>query len=161
MDLKALKIGAFTEQNYKNWKQFTTDGALYIISERVLLLNKITKIESNSQHILQAIDSINGAFTEQNYKNWKQFTTATCCSSQHSRVLLLNKITKIESNSQQVLEPPTALLRCFYWTKIQNLKAILNSYCLQGAAFDGAFTEQRYKIWKQFSTYGGKYLRPH
>ena len=153
----------------------------------MLLLNKITKIESNSQRHhqqaqcrdgcfywtklqkLKAIHNLkssfalepNGAFTEQNYKNWKQFTTATCCSSQHSRVLLLNKITKIESNSQQVLEPPTALLRCFYWTKIQNLKAILNSYCLQGAAFDGAFTEQRYKIWKQFSTYGGKYLRPH
>ena len=41
---------------------------------------------------------------------------------------------------------------CFYWTKIQNLKAILNKTDNYERKFEGAFTEQRYKIWKQFST---------
>ena len=43
-------------------------------------------------------------------------------------VLLLNKITKIESNSQLHLLLSRLHFRCFDRTKIQNLKAILNKY---------------------------------
>ena len=55
----------------------------------VLLLNKITKIESNSQPLLPvfAMDSV---------------------------VLLLNKITKIESNSQLLCRRSPVTHWCFY-----------------------------------------------
>ena len=122
------QLGAFTEQNYKNWKQFTTTSPTSTMQRWVLLLNKITKIESNSQRgniafnyykgcfywtKLQKLKAIHnccdripkkayGAFTEQNYKNWKQFTTCVCFD-----------------------EPRHG---CFYWTKLQKLKAIHNSY---------------------------------
>ena len=69
----------------------------------VLLLNKITKIESNSQ---------------QNNKIDKN----------GNEVLLLNKITKIESNSQLAIADNAIVTGCFYWTKLQKLKAILNIY---------------------------------
>ena len=144
--------GAFTEQNYKNWKQFTTFGHIWKWTDGVLLLNKITKIESNSQLVasmstpslrcfywtkLQKLKAIHntemladklsaGAFTEQNYKNWKQFTTYDGLSDDDIMVLLLNKITKIESNSQHTIQPTSSRLRCFYWTKLQKLKAIHN-----------------------------------
>ena len=144
----------------------------------MLLLNKITKIESNSQltplppcHTvrcfywtkLQKLKAIHnnygyvrinftGAFTEQNYKNWKQFTTSGVVDAAVCVVLLLNKITKIESNSQL---NPVALnepARCFYWTKLQKLKAIHNHRGQQSLSSMGAFTEQNYKNWKQFTT---------
>ena len=153
---------------------------------QVLLLNKITKIESNSQPTtyvtlqgrrcfywtklqkLKAIHNENGnfntaftgAFTEQNYKNWKQFTTRKRKLNKKLVVLLLNKITKIESNSQ--LTPPQCPehSRCFYWTKLQKLKAIHNLRPDGTQAHPGAFTEQNYKNWKQFTTWRYKYRRP-
>ena len=145
--------GAFTEQRYKIWKQFYTVGNNNMILGLVLLLNKDTKFESNSQltsdflgkpkwcfywtkiQNLKAILNLSnvrivgvlGAFTEQRYKIWKQFSTQNGKWNPSPKVLLLNKDTKFESNSQPIVTSPTLLPRCFYWTKIQNLKAILNS----------------------------------
>ena len=125
--------------------------------EPVLLLNKITKIESNSQQIggsnewpdgcfywtklqkLKAIHNLHahilpdkrGAFTEQNYKNWKQFTTNDTQTAYQIEVLLLNKITKIESNSQPRATTAIKAEGCFYWTKLQKLKAIHNATPMQ------------------------------
>ena len=144
----------------------------------MLLLNKDTKFESNSQLILstpsagmgcfywtkiQNLKAIlnlieatgrpnNGAFTEQRYKIWKQFSTTTNWRCTMTMVLLLNKDTKFESNSQPASVTLVASMWCFYWTKIQNLKAILNYLVTEVSRLIGAFTEQRYKIWKQFST---------
>ena len=122
-------VGAFTEQNYKiesnsqpktsptcthqwcfywtklqNWKQFTTLGNLCFSIASVLLLNKITKLKAIHNSLLWYECMVVGAFTEQNYKNWKQFTTARASEELAKMVLLLNKITKIESNSQP--QPP-------------------------------------------------------
>ena len=119
--------GAFTEQNYKNWKQFTTQCSAIGCFHPVLLLNKITKIESNSQPFRKAI-----------FERWK--------------VLLLNKITKIESNSQQNYRSYLFVNWCFYWTKLQKLKAIHNKNASWPILVIGAFTEQNYKNWKQFTT---------
>ena len=93
-----------------------------------------------------------GAFTEQRYKIWKQFSTGVPSGTWRLSVLLLNKDTKFESNSQPLPSSDVLANRCFYWTKIQNLKAILNCMRPCGNVLQGAFTEQRYKIWKQFST---------
>ena len=144
----------------------------------VLLLNKDTKFESNSQPCLTYLEAYagcfywtkiqnlkailnsasfwaklnEGAFTEQRYKIWKQFSTTARISIATSTVLLLNKDTKFESNSQRGAYGYHQAARCFYWTKIQNLKAILNHEPQRWRLLLGAFTEQRYKIWKQFST---------
>ena len=144
----------------------------------MLLLNKITKIESNSQRAqhstemrarcfywtklqkLKAIHNLKepmkelmeGAFTEQNYKNWKQFTTLVLWCAKVAWVLLLNKITKIESNSQRVFLCISESGGCFYWTKLQKLKAIHNLDVDKPTSNKGAFTEQNYKNWKQFTT---------
>ena len=93
-----------------------------------------------------------GAFTEQNYKNWKQFTTQLHRNLGNAVVLLLNKITKIESNSQPAQEYAHQIIGCFYWTKLQKLKAIHNNGAARNTIVAGAFTEQNYKNWKQFTT---------
>ena len=148
-----IGIGAFTEQRYKIWKQFSTCKWRFEIKALVLLLNKDTKFESNSQHrfnemmcvigcfywtkiqnlkaILNkcecSVTGVVGAFTEQRYKIWKQFSTPAARYSTITLVLLLNKDTKFESNSQPMRANALQSFGCFYWTKIQNLKAILNA----------------------------------
>ena len=92
------------------------------------------------------------AFTGQRYKIWKQITTACCNFVVPDRLLLLVKDTKFESKSQLTGKVLLLELDCFYWSKIQNLKA--NHNCRLNFIFlkSIAFTGQRYKIWKQITT---------
>ena len=113
---------------------------------------KIQNLKAILNPLIWKIGLTKGAFTEQRYKIWKQFSTVRRISNLSERVLLLNKDTKFESNSQLKPIKKQRVPWCFYWTKIQNLKAILNDNRSNLQSLSGAFTEQRYKIWKQFST---------
>ena len=92
------------------------------------------------------------AFTGQRYKIWKQITTFNLINVSLIALLLLVKDTKFESKSQLWSATTTHNLNCFYWSKIQNLKANhnLSSQFLRWRHI--AFTGQRYKIWKQITT---------
>ena len=169
---------AFTGQRYKIWKQITTTTAKLLVINQLLLLVKDTKFESKSQRSASSLtgqpdcfywskiqnlkanhncalvykQSNRIAFTGQRYKIWKQITTL--CSRHRSLLwlLLLVKDTKFESKSQlggNVLPIP---IDCFYWSKIQNLKANHNCTWQSCQLWLIAFTGQRYKIWKQITT---------
>ena len=146
---------AFTGQRYKIWKQITTLLGVYAANKVLLLLVKDTKFESKSQ----PDSAVNGyyrdcfywskiqnlkanhnsssfaleiaiiAFTGQRYKIWKQITTCRGLWADVWRLLLLVKDTKFESKSQQGTKGSQGSIDCFYWSKIQNLKANHNSIC--------------------------------
>ena len=117
--------GCHQSQNYKIWKQFTTNhtivfgmNALLSITKlqnlkaihnnlaawrarNVVVINhKTTKFESNSQQSSTETACISSCYQSQNYKIWKQFTT-----------------------NAMTLKYPSLLLSI---TKLQNLKAIHN-----------------------------------
>ena len=113
---------------------------------------KLQKLKAIHNKRVLFTSKVGGAFIEQNYKNWKQFTTVYDGITNRLLVLLLNKITKIESNSQLSYYGSIITLWCFYWTKLQKLKAIHNIMLTQTKSIKGAFIEQNYKNWKQFTT---------
>ena len=169
---------AFTGQRYKIWKQITTNGCGCRHHYWLLLLVKDTKFESKSQltaflrycendcfywskiQNLKANHNHNAwnarnvyiAFTGQRYKIWKQITTARKTCVFHYKLLLLVKDTKFESKSQLRMFIGPFYSYCFYWSKIQNLKANHNKFVQSIASPFIAFTGQRYKIWKQITT---------
>ena len=69
------------------------------------------------------------------------------------QLLLLVKDTKFESKSQLDDNWKQYPKYCFYWSKIQNLKANHNVAVAEHANDAIAFTGQRYKIWKQITTF--------
>ena len=111
----------------QNLKAILNNVGCSRLRHMVLLFDKDTKFESNSQRII-------------------------VITYLRSRVLLFDKDTKFESNSQHSVCITLCISGCFYLTKIQNLKAILNYRLSVFYAVGGAFIWQRYKIWKQFST---------
>ena len=145
----------------------------------LLLLVKDTKFESKSQQLafqpgtsyycfywskiqnLKANHNVNNgwrlsvkiAFTGQRYKIWKQITTLASTSELWVVLLLLVKDTKFESKSQRAGSSFVGSLDSFYWSKIQNLKANHNNITDHIITFSIAFTGQRYKIWKQITTF--------
>ena len=169
---------AFTGQRYKIWKQITTDRTNIVYEIGLLLLVKDTKFESKSQLGLpdffkhpdcfywskiqnlkanhndgsQGQVMVEIAFTGQRYKIWKQITTFFVAGASGRSLLLLVKDTKFESKSQPCRAHLLKHGNCFYWSKIQNLKANHNNKWLQPALQQIAFTGQRYKIWKQITT---------
>ena len=90
----------YQSQNYKIWKQFTTQSSLLnlrllllsitklqnlkaihnislseVIYRGVVINHKTTKFESNSQQDNDAYSALISCYQSQNYKIWKQFTT--------------------------------------------------------------------------------------
>ena len=115
----------YQSQNYKIWKQLTTDKSCsiwaykllsitklqnlkaihnHLLSEElhhiVVINHKTTKFESNSQLLAGAIGVSISCYQSQNYKIWKQFTT---------------------SFNHNIYNVPSLSI-----TKLQNLKAIHN-----------------------------------
>ena len=97
---QAFKARCYQSQNYKIWKQFTTQSPPYIIKASLLSITKLqklkaihnsnastattspvvinhktTKFESNSQLRQLAECPTKCCYQSQNYKIWKQFTT--------------------------------------------------------------------------------------
>ena len=154
---------------------------MYIVSFFLLLFLKVkdTNFESNSQHGLSRTSRISGCFWKskiqilkaihntysvnnefdtavsesQRYKFWKQFTTkfprtVTCLA-----LFLKVKDTNFESNSQPTLCAERQSHRCFWKSKIQILKAIHNELYWRLEIHKAVSESQRYKFWKQFTTY--------
>ena len=68
--------GCYQSQNYKIWKQFTTQVAYLAVVCQVVINRKTTKFESNSQLSDSSNCWMMCCYQSQNYKIWKQFTTA-------------------------------------------------------------------------------------
>ena len=169
---------AFTGQRYKIWKQITTNEDGTVMYGKLLLLVKDTKFESKSQQHSLLIGIVSHcfywskiqnlkanhnllrffvtakkiAFTGQRYKIWKQITTDASLGCMPITLLLLVKDTKFESKSQLFVVLSKIIPYCFYWSKIQNLKANHNRGQFISSVKAIAFTGQRYKIWKQITT---------
>ena len=139
-------------QRYKIWEQFTTCLSLLILLLWLFQDDKDTKFESNSQRPPKHPPPNPVVSGRQRYKIWEQFTTARCGNQVTPRLFQDDKDTKFESNSQHALPRAYALSRCFRTTKIQNLRAIHNSFV--GWFIDNYVVSgrQRYKIWEQFTT---------
>ena len=119
-------MGCYQSQNYKIWKQFTT-GKLYSYCTQELLsiaklqnlkaihnvecysgfakwvvINcKTTKFESNSQLLEEVEAKERCCYQSQNYKIWKQFTTAWLLTAICVPLLSIAKLQNLKSNSQQ------------------------------------------------------------
>ena len=177
--IRGTTFVVFEWQRYKFWKQFTTFGCFYHSSTKLFSNDKDTNFESNSQlkllghleklccfrmtkiQILKAIHNLGSSdlhpaivvFEWQRYKFWKQFTTSEL-SSINSLLLFSNdKDTNFESNSQHYLNGDRERFGCFRMTKIQILKAIHNVIRRFRLNSEVVFEWQRYKFWKQFTTF--------
>ena len=123
--------GCYQSQNYKNWKQFTTNPVFNL--------------------------SCYGCYQSQNYKNWKQFTTKP--AQEHFAVWLLS-IIKLQNlkaihNAFLAVTYPRSVVINHKTTKFESnsqrvrLKLIVITSCYQS---------QNYKIWKQFTTRYGRLM---
>ena len=137
----------------QNLKAIHNKTALTLLQSKVVINHKTTKFESNSQQTAYSNNRV-CCYQSQNYKIWKQFTTALHrlksvvvllsitklqnlkaihnnldISKNHNNVVINRKTTKFESNSQQ------------------------NS--LNITPEQGCYQSQNYKIWKEFTTGSG------
>ena len=175
--LKTLsQISCYQSQNYKIWKQFTTNNCLFKIHTKLLSITKLqnlkaihnnrldynethyvvinhktTKFESNSQRKWQIKPLKRGCYQSQNYKIWKQFTTQK--GAFFFRHLLLS-ITKLQ-NLKAIHNGIASLTRALYvvinhkTTKFESNSQLIT---LTKVALKCCYQSQNYKIWKQFTT---------
>ena len=115
--------------------------------------SKIQNLKANHNNLAANCWMLKIAFTGQRYKIWKQITTRFNSRRWLRRLLLLVKDTKFESKSQLKTITDLILRHCFYWSKIHNLKENHNGKTRQAINHLIAFTGQRYKIWKQITTF--------
>ena len=122
----------------------------------------------------------------QKYKFWKQFTTPSDFGELLDELFWFCKNTNFESNSQLIVKILIHLVNCFDSAKIQILKAIHNnaitavdtSNCFDSAKiqilkaihnYTKTTTQtnkivlilQKYKFWKQFTTYRAQDKQEH
>ena len=114
----SLKLSCYQSQNYKIWKQFTTNDVfltellllsitklqnlkaihntrtIHYLVVHVVINYKTTKFESNSQHDTSPHHTSKRCYQSQNYKIWKQFTTSPMWTSYQ---LLMLSITKLQN----------------------------------------------------------------
>ncbi len=112
----------------------------------LLLLVKDTKFESKSQHITISFTGRRYCFYWSKIQNLKANHNTHTLRTQTASLLLLVKDTKFESKSQLKDTTTKEEIDCFYWSKIQNLKANHNSLYDKHEIYMIAFTGQRYKI---------------
>ena len=117
----------------------------------VVINRKTTKFESNSQRSSWLPERIVCCYQSQNYKIWKQFTTK---NKRYAKALLLLSIAKLQNlkaihNSFcfHILRKIVVINR--KTTKFEsNSQPIWNIHCI----FTSCYQSQNYKIWKQFTT---------
>ena len=166
-------------QRYKKWKQFTTHWTNMDNTIKLWTIHKDTKNESNSQHDglkqtfvvgcelytkIQKMKAIHNTLDynlrtfgavnyTQRYKKWKQFTTTDSRWIWAMKLWTIHKDTKNESNSQHTGQTWTTPSSCELYTKIQKMKAIHNPGVRIVGHNEAVNYTQRYKKWKQFTTY--------
>ena len=146
-------------QRYKKWKQFTTCIRRRIWGTRLWTIHKDTKNESNSQRggksplVVMRCE----LYTKiQKMKAIHNGWSARWCSP---LLWTIHKDTKNESNSQQPRQNLRHIHGCELYTKIQKMKAIHNRASGGFRITNAVNYTQRYKKWKQFTTYQNGYYR--
>ena len=114
--------------------------------------SKIQNLKANHNHRCQRNIPGSYCFYWSKIQNLKANHNTMVTSSFLIELLLLVKDTKFESKSQLLILYNFVLYYCFYWSKIQNLKANHNCVVSSSEVIRIAFTGQRYKIWKQITT---------
>ena len=137
-------------KNESNSQHDTPNLQFNLHCELYTKIQKMKAIHNGTHFPLNYLDTVN--YT-QRYKKWKQFTT-TWETYQADEVLwTIHKDTKNESNSQLINMVDLFRSNCELYTKIQKMKAIHNRRN-GGIGFPSAVNyTQRYKKWKQFTTY--------
>ena len=118
-------VRCYQSQNYKIWKQFTTQNIL-TIGKRLLL--SITKLQ-----------------------NLKAIHNPIPITTSNGLVVINRKTTKFESNSQQssVIDKLYEVVINHKTTKFESNSQRNNEMLL---FVNGCYQSQNYKIWKQFTT---------
>ena len=119
---KKERNGCCQSQNYKIWKQFTTEEGYNAEKDKLLSITKLqnlkaihngnaqnkkkslvvvnhktTKFESNSQRSKVYILSAACCCQSQNYKIWKQFTTGKLCTYTGATLLSITKLQNLKA----------------------------------------------------------------
>ena len=114
--------GCYQSQNYKIWKQFTTNILLLLLciallsitklqnlkaihnyqsfqysATKVIINRKTTKFESNSQPIATRARLVVSCYQSQNYKIWKQFTTYAFSLQNGCTLLSITKLQNLKA----------------------------------------------------------------
>ena len=171
-----LSIGCYQSQNYKIWKQFTTQmesigyavellsitklqnlkaihnllpkGAMQLL---VVINHKTTKFESNSQRKNARRKILCSCYQSQNYKIWKQFTTRAEILWAQQRLLSITKLQNLKAihNKAKLKAKSRNVVINHKTTKFEsNSQQLLKLNKLEF----GCYQSQNYKIWKQFTT---------
>ena len=168
--------GCHQSQNYKIWKQFTTNhtivfgmNALLSITKlqnlkaihnnlaawrarNVVVINhKTTKFESNSQQSSTETACISSCYQSQNYKIWKQFTTIFDRNGLYFQLLSITKLQNLKAihNERNDTKVPIVVVINHKTTKFEsNSQLPFRTNCLSSSCYQS----QNYKIWKQFTT---------
>ena len=175
-------VCCYQSQNYKIWKQFTTQIKLlpylctllsitklqnlkaihniwreYMCQLIVVINHKTTKFESNSQ-----LNRISGiilvcCYQSQNYKIWKQFTTFISLFIVLWMLLSITKLQNLKAihNRRFLLAQKNIVVINHKTTKFES-NSQQTEECLMASG--GCYQSQNYKIWKQFTTL---YIAPH
>ena len=162
----------FHTAKIQNWKQFTTNQAIYGFAGALCFTLQRYKIESNSQLLifirhffiscvshckdtkLKAIHNVPlviakvgvVVFHTAKIQNWKQFTTNGYTFWYSEQLCFTLQRYKIESNSQLLVGPSRLVRCCVLHCKDTKLKAIHNQQVRPCNANKLCFTLQRYKI---------------
>ena len=140
-------------QRYKKWKQFTTTTRQKKKTRSLWTIYKDTKNESNSQHLDNSINfgvrcelytKIQKMKAIHNWATWRALLYA---------LWTIYKDTKNESNSQRINNVSFTKRSCELYTKIQKMKAIHNHQAKTRCLITAVNYIQRYKKWKQFTTW--------
>ena len=166
----------YQSQNYKIWKQFTTEIVsninyisllsitklqnlkaihnYFVLDNRihwVVINHKTTKFESNSQQYVVYGFSFPCCYQSQNYKIWKQFTTNKILKPCNSMLLSITKLQNLKAihNSQYNTIYNTLVVINHKTTKFESNS---QQYLLLFPMHACCYQSQNYKIWKQFTT---------
>ena len=170
------QVSCYQSQNYKIWKQFTTElgldgGELKLLSipklqnlkaihniglpcrifAIVVINRKTTKFESNSQHLGRDGEQRFRCYQSQNYKIWKQFTTTIIWSTNLYWLLSIAKLQNLKAihNERVILFTKIIVVINRKTTKFESNSQQVSPVKLY---HDGCYQSQNYKIWKQFTT---------
>ena len=174
--LSKISSSCYQSQNYKIWKQFTTisevsrpknellsiaklqnlkaihNPSQYVNVLALVVINrKTTKFESNSQLRVYTLPPLWGCYQSQNYKIWKQFTTAMYTYMSTRELLSIAKLQNLKAihNRPSTRDRSRLVVINRKTTKFESNSQHRLRYIFGKAS---CYQSQNYKIWKQFTT---------
>ena len=128
-------------------------------SPKVVVNHKTTKFESNSQQQQAQIHFHSSCCQSQNYKIWKQFTTPGQLFPLLNELLSITKLQNLKAIHNPWWALPYSLLVV---VNHKTTKFESNSQRFRHCEYrrKSCCQSQNYKIWKQFTTGGGRFSIP-